>query len=97
MRVEWTPAARRAAFRIFCWIARENPWAAREVYSAIFSTADSLEHLPWRHRVRSGEHRRIPVAGYPVYYISYRIAARRAGHVVIIEGVRHGAQDHRPT
>jgi hypothetical protein len=37
------------------------------------------------------------MAGYPVYYIRYRIAERRTGHVVIIEAVRHGARDHQPS
>lgn len=41
MPVEWTLTARRATFRIFLWIAQENPHAAHAVYEAIFSTADS--------------------------------------------------------
>jgi toxin ParE1/3/4 len=90
MKVVWSESALAQLDRIFAYIARDNPSAAKTVAQRIRATAALLGNSPRLGRATDQEGVFVlAMSRYP-YFIFYRIS-KRDGHVRIIR-VRHTAR-----
>jgi addiction module RelE/StbE family toxin len=87
VRVAWSPAALADVGRIYDYVARFNPPAARRLAQRLHEVADELEHFPHRGRPAEQGWRELTVAR--PYVLVYEI---RTEEVRILR-VWHGAQD----
>ena len=88
MNVRWSALAAADMERIFAYVAKENPEAARGLVKALYDGASELRTFPLRGRVgRMPGRRELVVQSLP-YVIVYRVK----GETVEISRVLHGAR-----
>ena len=89
--IRWTEEAAAWLEDIFHYIAQDNPDAASRVVSSIYDRVQILADFPEiGHKYRSEPEGDIRILLYGHYRIAYLV---RAGDVVDILGVFHGALD----
>lgn len=89
MRIRWSPEAFEDLERIVRWIQKDNPSAARDVATTIYSRITSLKTFPNRGRPGRVEgSRELGLAPLP-YIVVYRMKEQ----VVETSHIFHGAQD----
>ncbi len=98
MRVTFDPRARDDLDRIFAWIAKDSPRAAREMVARIEAKVTTLETPELTHMGRPGLAEGTRELIERPFIIVYRVFEDREEIVVV--GVVHGAEDRprsRPT
>lgn len=85
-RVVWLEEAVDQLERIGAYVRVFDPRAADRLATRLFTAAESLIDFPNRGRLASGGKRELPTV--PPYIIRYRVE----GEIVLILGIRHGAQ-----
>jgi toxin ParE1/3/4 len=90
MKVRWSLPAAEDLERIFEWIERDNPEAARRVAQTIYEQCARLKDLPFLGRVsRRMDDRRELIFGSLPYVVVYQVKSE----AVEISRIFHGAQD----
>jgi toxin ParE1/3/4 len=87
MEVRWSTLAADDLERIFQYIEKDNPTAARETVQAIYAGCEALRKFPQRGRPGRMLGRRELV--FPPYIAVYQIKE----YAVEISRIYHGAQD----
>lgn len=87
MEVRWSPVAADDLERIFRYIAKDHPVAARETVTAIYDGCEELKNFPHRGRPSRMNGRRELV--FPPYIAVYQVKE----HAVEISRIYHAAQD----
>lgn len=85
-RVVWLGEAIDQLDRIVAYVRVFDPRAADRLGNRLVSAAGTLTDFPNRGRPTSGGKRELPTV--PPYIIRYRVE----GEIVLILGIRHGAQ-----
>lgn len=95
MKITFDPRARDDLDRIFAWIAKDSPKAARDMMARIEARIRLLAVSGFAQMGRRGL-----VAGTrelvePPYIVVYEV--RESRREIVVLAVIHGAQDRRPT
>ena len=89
MEVRWSSQAYEDLARIFKYIEKDNPSAAREVIKSIYDGCTSLKVFPNRGRIGRMRGRRESVFSSLPYIVVYQVKE----HAVEISRIYHAAQD----
>jgi len=89
VEVRWSSQAYEDLARIFKYIEKDNPSAAREVIKSIYDGCTSLKVFPNRGRIGRMRGRRELVFSSLPYIVVYQVKE----HAVEISRIYHAAQD----
>jgi|tagenome__1003787_1003787.scaffolds.fasta_scaffold19816024_2 toxin ParE1/3/4 len=95
MKITFDPRARDDLDRIFAWIAKDNPKAARDMMARIEARIRLLAVSGFGQMGRRGLLKGTRELVEPPYIIVYELR-ESAGEIVVL-AIMHGAQDRRPT
>jgi toxin ParE1/3/4 len=95
MKITFDPRARDDLDRIFAWIAKDNPKAARDMMARIEARIRLLAVSGFGQMGRRGLLKGTRELVEPPYIIVYELR-ESAGEIVVL-AIMHGAQDRRRT